>query len=83
MTTSRHIKVPEPGPSPFREDMTLPGPCEEILSFEIREIGAGSTGRIAKLLDQILCLNASFGLHQQQSLMFICFHLNRGLGFNG
>ena len=35
MTASRHIKVLAPGPSPFREDMTLPGPCEEILSCEI------------------------------------------------
>ena len=83
MTTSRHIKVPEPGPSSFREDVTLPSPCEEILSFQIREIGADRAGRIAKLLDQILGLDAPFGLHQQQSLMFIGFHLTRGLGFDG
>ena len=64
MATTRHIKVSESGSSPFREDMTLPSTCKEILSCEIREIGAGSAGRIPKLLDQILGLNTSFGLHQ-------------------
>ena len=83
MTTSRHIKIPKSGPSPLCEDMTLPSPCKEILSFQIREIGAGGAGRIAKLLDQILCLDASLGVHQQQGLMFIRFHLNSDLGFNG
>ena len=66
MATARHIKIPESGPSPLREDMTLPSPCEEILSCEIREIGAGCAGRIAKLQDQILRLDASFGVYQQQ-----------------
>ena len=83
MTAPRYIKVSEPRPSSFREDVTLRRPCEEILSFEIGEIGASGAGRIAKLLDQILGLDASFSLHQQQGLMFICFHLTRGLGING
>ena len=72
--TPGDLKILQSGSPLIRQAVPGPDPIEEPLSAEVGQIGAGRSGRILTLTDEIVGMHSVLLLGQEQSHVLVRFH---------